>query len=514
RISADGTKILLFTDVKNEIGDLSVCELGGEPESVASSVLTSFYGFSDNGENVGYIKMTEGDEENTYALYVSIDGKDPEKVEEGTGYTYYSVFDQLYLGNDGQVLYSYCDDPESGEFSLYLCDKDGDTDKIAANAYVVQTFDDVDDFLYYTYSQEDGSSLYYQAPGEEKERLSQEYGNAVFAPYFGADLDYVPDKHFMLVENDEDDSSEVTLYEVEIGEDPVKIAKCDVDAYAINSDFSCVAFGRQESLFLTYKTADGWSDRVEVGENLISGRFDIAGDNFYYIEGSSSNSEYGDFYRYSLAEEESELLQYDVQAFDLIEDIPYSLTTDEQVYCFDSAGEKEKIIDEDAYGIFRAEGGVYFTITANEYDILYFPNGSDEGETLSYDVEQFLYDNGGIVHIYTPPLDEDTVAQITQLYEDALLYIDYLTYSTYAVTEDQHMSWTESEDLADELMYAEGIPDEIYDMLSNFSYGFYYFDMYWYADYGSTEEQDYIDSCVEYLTDAKDAYEKYMADYM
>ena len=102
-------------------------------------------------------------------------------------------------------------------------------------------FESPDDFLYSV-----DNELYYKAPDAGKVRLSDDYSNAVFAPYYGEPAEYVPDKRFLLVERKTEDDGMLadsdTLYDQEIGKDKVKIISADPGSEVIDPAFGAVCF--------------------------------------------------------------------------------------------------------------------------------------------------------------------------------------------------------------------------------------------------------------------------------
>ena len=345
RISLSGEYFLYLTDIEDNVGTLYYCKMGGEAEKVSSDVASGEYELSPKGRHYYYTKLTSDGEDMSFAVYAALDGDEPVKVDDGEAGKG-DIISHANVTDDGEFVYEYermDEDTYEYDTTVYIF-SDGDRDKIASDASVEMTFGSAYDMLY-----SEDRTLYYKAPGEDKQRLSKDFESAAFPPYYGSDLDFEYDKRFLLVESDEDDDDQVTLYEMEIGQEPVKITKADSWGYRINTDFSWISFTRDGELYLCYKDKDGWSDRIQVCENALLSGFDMAGKYFYYIESYDEDDKYGDLYRYALSPktEEAEMLQYDVQYFDLMDDVAYTYTTDDELYRVDNEDDKTMLFDEE-----------------------------------------------------------------------------------------------------------------------------------------------------------------------
>ena len=428
KIAPYGKYYLYLTDIEDGVGSLYYGELGKEADKVSNDVPEGEYELSPDGKSYYYIKQMSDDEDLSFAIYAALNGEEPAKVDEGEAGKG-DFISSVFVLDSGEVVYEFeTMDEDTYEYSstLYVF-KDGDRDKIATDSSIREMFGDSDDMLY-----SEDRTLYYKAPGEDKERISQDYNWVMFPPYFGADINYVNDKHFLLIEDDatEDDPypDQVTLYEVQVGEDPIKITKADSWGYQLNSDFKWVSFQRDGETYLCYKDKDGWSDRIHVCDSAIKVAFDMSGKYLYYLESYDEDDDYGDLYRYALSDktEEGELMQYDVNFFDLMDDVVYTRNTDDEIYRVESKEEKTLLFDEETVGADMAPDGIYVYVEAKEYDIYFVPVNGEDSETICLDAQEVLFLDGEITHNFTPPMPEDVVEMMREIYADTIYFQDII----------------------------------------------------------------------------------------
>jgi hypothetical protein len=516
KISSNGKRYLYVADVEDEIGTLYYGELGGEADKISGDVIVGEYDMSPDGSHYYFTKRTSDDEDMAFAIYAASKGKEPVKMEDGEQGKGDNVYRVIVL-DDGSILYSYeTMDEETYEYdtTLYLY-ADGDRDKIASDASLEMMFESSGDILY---SEE--RTLYYLSGGEEKERISKDFNSLLFPPYFGGDAAHEYDKHFLLVEDDADDedsySDEVTLYEMEIGKDPVKITKADAWGYQINGDFSWISFTRDGETYLCYKEKDGWSERIKVCDNALDSGFDMAGKYFYYIEAYDESDSYGDLYRFELSSrtEEAELMQYDVNFYELMDDVAYTRTTDDEIYRVNSRDDKTLLFDEKVVFANMAPNGMYLAMEAKDYDIYYVPANGDESVTLCFDAQEIVYLNGVITHHFTPPLPDEVAGMLSEAYDDAVYFMDLINETSNSTMADSHRYYDETLDILEGYLDMEDVGEEAMALISDFYWGYYYIGEYAYATLGSVESQDATDSLNEYFAQAFEKYDKLVGDHV
>lgn len=387
---AGGSRVLYLAELDEDgTGTLYSAETGKEPELIADAVMTNFLGFSRNNQNIYYTTLTDsGDSANPYhlELYIKVGGNQPVlRLEiDGGGDIQNTLFGQIVLGNGGELLFTRvgtADEQESGEYVLTL-NANGSADDFG-NATIVQTFENPDEFFYVI-----DSELYYMEPGANKVRLSENYDSVLFAPYYGAVEDYVPDNRFLLVEqgtnSDGTAQEQVTLYEQEIGEDKVQLADADPGSAVLNPQFSAVCFTDEGEMYLMIKKGGQWSSRVSICDSALGWIFDRSGEYLYYIEKSSADAADGDLISYRLSDGNTTTLLYDAQTLSQTGAGLFSQTSDGAWHWLDGKGDEQQFPD-DTQAVKEAAGGYFAAIGSDDgYDILYYETGADDGITICY----------------------------------------------------------------------------------------------------------------------------------
>ena len=504
-ISLGGGHFLYLADIEDEIGTLYYCKMGGEAEKISSDVVSGQYGLSPNGRKYYFVKRMSDDEDEAFTVYAALGGGEPDKVDDGEAGEG-DVISLATVTDDGEFIYEFGSmDDETYEYdtTLYVY-ADGDRDKIASDATIKETFGSASDILY-----SEDRTLYYKAPGEDKERLSKDFDGVVFPPYYGSDPNYEHDKHFLLVESDEDENDQVTLYEMRIGQEPVKITKADRWGYSINADFSWVSFQRDGELYLCYKDGNDWSDRIEVCENVLSFGFDMSGKYLYYIESYDEDDDYGDLYRYTLSSrtDEAQMLQYDVQGFQLVDNILYTNTADDEIFRVESEDDKTLLFDEETLGGGAAPDGLYLVVEAKDYDIYYVPADGSESEAICFDAQDVLYLDGIISHNFTPPISDELAQTMREVYEDTVYFMDAINNTNNSTMSEYHQSYQDTLQMLNSMRESKEISDKVLAMIDDFYWGYYYIAEYAETQDGSAEEQEAIDQLNGYFEDAFDKYD-------
>lgn len=245
-------------------------------------------------------------------------------------------------------------------------------------------------------------------------------------------------------------------------------------------------------------------------ESALFSRFDMAGKYFYYIESYDNDDDYGDLYRYPLSSntEEAELLQYDVSGFDLMNDVAYTLTTDDELYRVDSKEDKELLFDEEIAGADLATDGLYVYIEAKEYDIFYLPTGGGDDETICLDAQDIVYLDGMISYNYTPPISDELAATMREVYEDAIYFMDIINDTSNSSMSNPHNYYMDTLMMLEDMLDDDEIGDKAMAMIDDFYWGFYYIDVYADVTPGSAEMQQATDDLNDYFVDAFEKFDK------
>ncbi len=354
RISTDGKKVLYLTDMEDGVGELNICSSGGEPTSIGDSVADWTFGFSANGGYVCFVINDDGEE--TLMLYKG--GSEAEELYSADKGEYINSF---YADDSGRVVFGTQSD--SSENTLYLY-KNGDAERVSKDAYFVAPFGNAEEFLYST---SDGELIYY-SKGEE-DTVTDEYsgyprfpqGEYLDANRFG--------KHFLYSEAKSGDSSVVTMYEINLPGEGVKIGKVD-GGYVPDADLRHIAYVYDGTLYLAQKSGGEW-DETEVCDNAFNYDFDQSGSYLYYIEGDE-NSYSGDLYRMSVSTGKAEKLMKDATQFLLCDGKCYAINDDEELYLVNGEKDSEQL-EDGVTGLYATEGGIY----AIEGDDIYFLSGGN-----------------------------------------------------------------------------------------------------------------------------------------
>lgn len=514
KISALGDNIIFFRDIEDGKGTLYYAGLGKEAKEIEEDVLIEEFKISVDGRSYYYFTQSN---ENTRELYVCVKGAEPEKVMELSIDKGESIYIRD-LTNEGTLIYEYSEYDDS---KLYVY-KNGKEEKIASDAKVQIAFDPEYEKILYS----DGDSLYYKAENESKERITKDYHD-VRLPYYNSHiaasydimyetwygLNSVYDTHFVLTEI-EDDIDEVTIYEIRIGSEPIKIAEVDTwRNYDISPNFSWVVFEHESELCVAYKDRNEWSDRIELCENYMQAMFDENSQYLYYIELSNEDDEYGDLYRYELTsrDHEPELLQYDVNGFSLYNGAILTGTTDDEIYRVYSKDEKKLLFDEEYIGLKFAPNGFYIFTEANDYDIFYININGDE-EEICFDAAEFLDIANYVTHNYRSAVPNDIIDDLSKVYQDVKFIQDVLNDKEVPEDIDTYKDLDVHLSDLDELMDRDDIGDEALEMIDSFYQGLVQLEAYLDADVESDEEQQALGSMNKYFDKARELFEQIIGE--
>ena len=460
---AGGDRVMYFTDAQEGMtGTLYLTDAAGQSERIADSVMRGYYGFSKNNKNIYYTTLSDtGDAENPYhfELYIKVGSNQAVKRLEANAHgdtILGTFFGQIILGDGGELLFTRLgtsEEQESGQYVLTL-NANGSAEDISGNATFVQAFENPDDFIYAA-----GSELYYKAPGTSKVRLSQNYSDVIFAPYYGETEKYVPDKRFLIVEpkknEDGTQSGGATLYEQEIGKEKVKIISGEPGTAVINPQFDAVCFKDDGKLYLMLKQGGKWGERISICDYALGWIFDRSGKNLFYIEQSKSDATDGDLMRYRLSDGETGVLLYDAGTIDQTSAGIFSRTSDGDMYWLDGDGKQQKLPDDTA-GAKDAMGGYYTAVTSDAFDLIYFKTGAQEGATLCYNAAALVVP-GGFDTVLNVDNAEDASVQNDQklgMNSDGQTDNDLLMFLTGVY---QDLSWYR-EDYADDMDNSKAVP--------------------------------------------------------
>lgn len=497
-----GNYIMFFKDIEDGVGTLYHGKVGEEAEEIAYNVLPLDFAMSSNGKNFYYNAQQNDD---TWGMYICKNGEEPEKVKEAD-FANGEIIDGLNITDAGVFLFSY---EEDGQRKIYTYEN-GDEEKYAGDIFMEMVIDAEKYEMIYS----EGDSLYYKTMGEDKERITNNLHGIMYDYYFGPDPYHVYEPHFLLAESKgEDDSGEVTLFEIEVGGEPIEIADADTWSYSVNSDFKWVSFKRDNKLFLVNKMGNEWGDRIELCEYSRQPNFGDNGKYFYYIELNDPTDEYGDLYRFELnsAKNEPELMQYDVSGYYMCSGSIVTRANDDEIYRVDSKDDKKLLFDEKIYDLDYAPNGLYLYTKANNYDIFYITLDGEE-EEVCYDATNFLKIDTYITHNVVETVPKDMIDDLSKLYQDVKFIQAVLSgddvpsdISTYKEL-GQHLTdlrrFVERDDLGDEALA----------MVLNYYYGFEQLKEYFGTDEGSDEERQAVEAMNKYFDKAGELFEKLVGE--
>jgi hypothetical protein len=366
RIASDGKRILYISDTEEGVGDLYLCTPGGKPEQVDESVWSGMYGFSPNGKLYCYLKE---DGKGNQTLMIC-KGSEPEEVADIDE----SWASDVYLDDSGRILYDAYDQ-DAGEYALYLY-ANGKVDRVSRNASYIAAFGRADEFLYYTGDYE----MYYVAGGKETHIADDLYG----LNFPGWNSDPRADKEAHCVFGEGESYEEVTMYELSLPGDPVKIGKRS-GGFVIDDNFRYCAYVWDNKLYLSRKEGSSWGKREEICESPYDFNIDAEGRYLYYIASDEGYS--GDLCRIPLAGGEEEVLLEDATQFLLWKGSVYAVNTDNEAYVVRNERDSEQI-EKDITTLYAAEGGIYL---GGDNKLYFYNNGEAERVSRSVTSAVTLY---------------------------------------------------------------------------------------------------------------------------
>jgi len=494
KLSRDGTQVLYLTGNADEEdasvkGDLYHVLPGEDAELISEDVHADYFGFSPGGDSFYYLTM-EG-EYKPFMLYTKTGAEQSVQVhfvERGNTFPYW----QIELNDSGEI-YIEVWNTDSRKVDLYR-GQGAEAECIAEGARIVHIFGYMDGLLY---SSDD--ALYYKAPDEDAELITDSYVDIAFPDYAGSDINYVPEKHFVYAESDGEDT--VTLYEQTIGEDPIKITKADDKEFAIQSGFAWMTCVKDGERCLYQRSEDDWSKEAELGENVIAWNFNFADpQTFYYIQSNDADEEYGDAYCYSFEDGSTTKIGRDI--IDLIMGAEiYALQDDNTLYRY-VKGDLEKVA-EDVSETHEAPHGLYVVYGKDKLSIDFYESGKTEPVRIEKNIGRFALAAQSVS--YNMPLTQDQLLALEQLHHDAAILVDF---SSGFSASDLNNSLLESTLLALSHYKPGEYTQNVSDMFMYYFIGFT--DLYGYASDDPTKE-DYLSLGLINLMYAEDMYATYMS---
>ena len=419
RLSRDGTQVLYVAGAPSGdcplIGDLYLYIPGEAPRLVNEGVYAEQFGFSSGGGSFYFVASRGGAGERRFSLYTQT-GDAPKHLIQQADNNYLTPFYDICVGEDGTVIFRQWNF-ETDQSDLYLAESTK-TKLLSKGATVVQIFGSPDDLLYVS-----DTKLYYHAPGKRARLITDSYAGIAFAEYQGPDAAYAP-KHFVFAESDAFNSDAVTLYELTIGEDPIRIAKADDADFVVHPDFTWVSCFKNGELCLYEKTEDGWNQNIVMGENILSYDFDyMHRQRFFYIEGDGEDAEYGDAFLYSLEDGSVTPLLHYATAFIMAGAEVYALREDDSLHLF-ADGEFTRFA-ADVANTQRTAGGIYVFSGPDEcLQVTLYPDSDTEPVTVGQDVTRQLLPAQTVT--FSTPLGENEQRLFGDLHHDAAVLIDFI----------------------------------------------------------------------------------------
>ncbi len=311
QISKKGERLLFIVDNDGGTGDLYSWDWRSKPYLIEHGVSQKFLGFSPNAKNIYYVTQNK----DRYTLFIKIGAAQPVKLDERKSKTGADCFsgnigrEESPLRNNGQMFY-FGEETLMGK-ELFIYTPGAKTEKFDAPSMVCVIFDDGSVVV-----RSEKSTLYYKAPGNEREELTKYIH---LFPWYGYYLydDYSkkPEKRFLMMESywdwDEPSVQQISLFEQEIGKEKVFLCDADMTKFNINADFTWLTYVSDGSLYLMKKSENGWSKPRKICEaeyvwSLFGDTvFDMEGRYFYYRIEKKENTTSGVLYRYDLKRKRS-----------------------------------------------------------------------------------------------------------------------------------------------------------------------------------------------------------------
>ena len=378
RISPDDKKVLYISDYEDGEGDLYLCTPGGKPEQIGESVVGRSYSFTPNAGIVYYAMVNNSD---GFTLLQYSGGKSTEIADVDD-----ASLSGMYMDDNGRMMYKAYN-YEDSEYTLYLY-ANGDSERICRDTEYIYTYPIDGSAAEFLYSSED--SLYYYSRGDEESITDAFYGIDFLQHYERYDPRQGNGGHLMFSEGET--SEDLTLYEVSLPGEPVKISKMD-GSYIVSENGATVAYVSNNKLYFVKKTGSSWGSREKVCESVWNYAFDESGRYLYYIA-ADGESYSGELCRIPLSGGEEEVLMRDVTQYLLSGSQVYAIDEDGEAYFIVNEDDSESI-EDDITAIYEAADGVYMVGSDGD---LYYYNGR-ESERISRSAV-VVWCNGYITGMY------------------------------------------------------------------------------------------------------------------
>ncbi len=383
-ISASGNGIAVIMDEENGAGTLYLYDIKkGKAKEIASDVVASSVVLSPDGKTVAF----SGDyknSENTYRLYVSINGKEPKEiVKMGTPYA---------VSDKGTYTYYSKYDSDKGEYDFYVTKnaKDKNAEKLGSDLRSPNLC--LNKAMNEAIFSKDGKT-YVSRNGKEAESINSNYfyGVYTYSDYNiysiesrFATVEYVPQKtlkgSLLILGGNE-------LFYLKSLKDAVKVVG-KYDQIAVSSDCKSVLYIRDSKAYKISNIAKP-DNKKELGnfedydlENLcvmpdLSGFYFKSDNDLYYTNGKSKPKK--------IAEDVSGIA-IDYEKKGVYYFIDYESGESNTLY-FSKNGSKKKTALKDADAVTRANGGYYVAKIESkkddDYYDFYFMKGNSAKKALT-----------------------------------------------------------------------------------------------------------------------------------
>lgn len=506
KISNDGKRALYYTDMKGSTGNLYLWR-EGKSQLVAESVTDS--AISPRSKYVSYI-VDSGNEqkfylkkENSEAVLVKTIPSTPASKQFERDRIQVSTLD-----DKGAQLYSLVPKGQNSG-PVYLYTSGGNTEELGDKT-IEAMFGSLDDIMYsewVTGGVNNKHILYYKGPGMKPVTLSDKLSHMEFA-----DKDITEnDKRFLLAESVSDASLGAKLYEQYINGNKTFIADTD-GSILVNSRFDCIAYEREEGLYVSTKTDKGWTEKFlskfeydEGNNSSLREEFDKSGEYLYYYDDQNN----GPLFRYSARTGQIIKIIDEPQNFFALKESSY-VTANGTAYRINGDGTPEKI-GTGIIEIRQTNGGIYLLTDDFNGKIVFLADNTDKGNTIDsfasrgYISNNFSYaytgnEISGYIESHEP-LGENTDNAIDILSEEVYYCLGNLNGNSDGYPEP--LSIDEAEALIGKLFEKTGLdPDQI-NLLQKMKEGL---DKYGLWLEGDTTQKD---ATVKSLQEVYDAYYYY-----
>ncbi len=465
-VSRDG-QALFCKNVRDGAGELWLCAPGRKAQMVAQSVVPDMFSFSDDGSQFYYVKNIG----KAYELNL-VSGGDIRVLYQADP-PEFRYFTAVFDGKGG-LLFGF--GRSLDEMSFYN-DKDGKLTE--GGGQPVGVFGAADDFLYNRmeqdslYSGQQSYQLYYKAPGQDAEPISEKCCGIVFPGQSTGYFNIGDSKTFLLAELSGDagteDVNEYTitedgtnieqsvdaamqeLYLYMIGGEKTYIGQASLYSHLVlaNGLNSVVAI-QEDGLYLYHRTDGEWTASESLGTCL---GFDWNDRYFYWLDQGYV------LHQCDLDSGSTKALLDKALDFWLIDDEVYVCVDNESIGRLTDSG-LETLLQEGG-SVTTAAGGLYISTV---YGDIFFcsKDGTEQKRMLSK--AEAVRGRGRLRYGY---LTDQTKAALELLTEDAEYYLNAADSDSAEILQEPH--GTPEEDAALALSLWRGtMPDTAYNAAGYF----------------------------------------------